>query len=134
MVKHIDKNILKQFLLDTINEISVENGFSMEKDFKFKITPNPEPDKKHDSTDDLMRLGMYTDENIKGREFDLDTTIQMLSAAPHSKYPLWINISMIEDNEKNVLFDVEISLRFRLPKTLSNQETGHPPFKAISKN
>ena len=70
---------------------------------------------------------MYTDENIKGKQFDLDTTIQMLSAAPHSKYPLWINISMIENHEKNVLFDVEISLRFRLPKTLSNQETDYPP-------
>lgn len=134
MVKHIDKDILRQFLLDTINEIFVQNRFSMKKDFKFKITPNLEPDKKHDSTDDLMRLGMYTDKNIYNKEFDLDTTIQMLSAAPHSKYPLWVNVSMIEESANTVLFDVEISLRFRLPKTLSNQETGHPPFKAILKN
>jgi len=131
MIKHIDKDVLRRFLLDTIKELSVAKGFPMEKDFKFRITPNQESDKKHDSTDDLMRLVIYTAKNIKGKEFDLDTTIQMLSAAPHSKYPLWINISMVEENRKNILFDVETSLRFRLPKTLSNQETEHPPFKAI---
>lgn len=131
MVKHINKIVLKQFLLDTIRELSEEKNFSIEKEFRFRITPNPEPDKNHNSTDDFMRLVMYTDKNIKGKEFSLDTTILMLSAAPHSRYPLWINISMIMENEKDIIFDAEISLRFRLPKILSNQESGHPPFKAV---
>ncbi len=131
MIKHIDKEVLRQFLLDTIKELSVAKGFSMEKNFKFRITTNLESNKKHNSIDDLMRLVMYTEKNIKNREFDLDATIRMLSAAPHSRYPLWVNISMIEEDESEILFDVEISLRFRLPKTLFNQETGHPPFKAI---
>ena len=60
MIKYIDKDVLRRFLLDTIKELSVAKGFPMEKDFKFRITPNQESDKKHDSTDDLMRLVIYT--------------------------------------------------------------------------
>ena len=68
----------------------------MDSKFKFRITPNFEPDKRHNSIDDLMRLGMYTEKNIKGREVDLTTLTKMLSSAPHSRFPLWVNISVSE--------------------------------------
>lgn len=131
MIKHIDKVILKEFLLNTIEELSIKKKFSMNSKFKFIIVPNQELDKKHDSIDDLMRLGMFTDINIKGKEFDMDTLIKMLGAAPHSTFPMWINVSVIKIKEDEILFIVEMSLRFRLPKIIQNQETGHPPFKSI---
>ena len=131
MIKHIDRNTLYIFLIETLNELSLKKGFSMDSKFKFRIEPNPESDKRHNSIDDLMRLGMYTEKNIKGREVDLTTLTTMLSSAPHSRFPLWVNISVSELRKEEIVFEVEMSLRFRVPRVLYNQDTGHPPFKAI---
>lgn len=44
--------------------------------------------------------------------------------------PIWINIKLIENNNK-YMFELDVSLRFRKPSLLRNQETGHAPFRAI---
>lgn len=45
--------------------------------------------------------------------------------------PIWINISVAEIGEHQIVFNFETSLRFRKPSQLRNVETGHAPFKAI---
>jgi len=50
-----------------------------------------------------------------------------LLTAGDSKYPLWINMTKINETD----IQLEFSERFRHIKTSQNQETGHPPFKVI---
>ena len=48
-------------------------------------------------------------------------------------FPIWINVSICNINEEELVILLETSLRFRKPSLLRNQETGHPPFKAVIK-
>lgn len=78
----------KQFhqnLLATLNEVAEE--ISSVKGCKFIITPIKEPDAKHNSTDDFMRLTVLTDENIQGKFYEINDVVTLLSG-PNSTYRL----------------------------------------------
>jgi hypothetical protein len=123
----------KQFhqnLLATLNEVAEE--IASVKGCKFIITPVQEPDAKHNSTDDFMRLTVLADENIKGKFYEINDVVTLLSG-PNSSYPLWVDVVPTESNANACVFELKISMRFRKPSELRYKETGHPPFKAVEK-
>lgn len=117
-----------QNLLTTLKEVAQEN--SSVQDYKFIVTPVREPDAKHNSTDDFMRLTLLTDENLKGKLYEITDVVTLLSG-PNSSYPLWIDVVPVDSNANACVFELRISMRFRKPSELRHKETGHPPFKAV---
>lgn len=95
--------------------------------YKFKLKPIDEGIGQESSKDTWMK-------NTKLRHNQIDKpksykdAIWLLSAGD-SKYPLWINMTKLNESE----IQLEFSLRFRHIKTSQNQDTGHPPFKVIYK-
>ena len=60
----------------------------------------------------------------------MDEVVAMLASfAPF--VPIWINVYYIEYEDNNIYFGLDCSLRIRKPSLMHNQETGHPPVKAI---
>ncbi|HEX8328155.1 MAG TPA: hypothetical protein VF629_11490 [Hymenobacter sp.] len=117
-----------QNLLATLIEIAEEK--SAVQDCKFIITPVKEPDAKYNSTDDFMRLTLLTDENVKGKFYEINDVVTLLSG-PNSSYPLWIDVVPAESSASACVFELKISMRFRKPSELRYKETGHPPFKSV---
>lgn len=77
-----------------------------------------------------MRLNVLNSDRIDGKWFSLDEEVATLAFfAPFVS--IWINIQYIESLNGKMFFQLECSLRIRKPSILRNQETGHPPFKAI---
>jgi len=127
----MSKETFKENLIKTVNEL-IKNKTEIIT-LKFLIKPIEEKNKKMNSTDDYLRLWLFSDRNIKGRVLSLDQVIDLFSG--HSPlFPIWINVSIKEIQECYIIFELETSLRFRKPSLLQNQETGHPPFKAINNN
>ena len=120
------KEEFKQNLIDAISELGICN-FS---NIKFVIIPVIEEGKKLNSTDDWMRLGILNKENWGEHHFSLDIIADMLSG-PNSTFPLWVSLTLLEQNNDEYIIELKTSLRFRTPSVLQNQDTGHPPFKVI---
>lgn len=100
------------------------------KPYKFAILLVSEPQAKHTSADDFLRLGLLQAENIAGRLFDLEEVTAFLSG-PNCTYPLWIEVVPQVKSTDYTLVDLRISGRFRKPSALRYQETGHPPFNVV---
>lgn len=124
----MDKEILKSNLLNCIGELGMEKDAKI----KFRIVPVVESGKNLNSTDDYMRLTVLTEKNLNNRYLDLDKVTNILSG-PNSTFPIWINIKIISNEDEECVVELQISQRFRKPSLLQNQETGHPPFRAIKK-
>lgn len=128
-VAQMDKTILHKNLMSTINEI-VSNIEVHNRCYKFIIVPVYEKNKPLNALDDLMRLVFLSEKNIGNRLLSIEQTINLIGC--HSPLvPIWINVSLSEINDTDIIFRLETSLRCRKPSLLRNAETGHPPFKAI---
>ncbi|MDE6627362.1 MAG: hypothetical protein K2K56_13490 [Lachnospiraceae bacterium] len=117
----MDRKIFKENLLCTLSEVDV-NG----EEVKYIIIPICEEGKKHNSTDDYMRLTLFTETNLKGRLLNLEETIELFSGL-EPYFPLWIDVYP----KKNNIVELQTSLRFRRPSEIHRKETGHPPFKLM---
>ena len=126
----MQKSIFKENLIKVLDEISVTMNTKLNKDYKFIVTPVQEEDKSHNSKDDVMRLWLFSDSNIKGKYFNLDSVVDLFSGL-EPLYPLWINVSVKEIHDEINTIELQTSLRFRKPSELQNQDTSHAPFKAI---
>ncbi|MGJ7923239.1 hypothetical protein [Neobacillus sp. LXY-4] len=124
----MDTESLKSNLIICINELNIMEGDNI----KFRVVPIVENGKSQNSTDDYMRLNILNPKNLENRFFDLDKVVKILSG-PHSTFPIWINVEMISNKNTEYIIELKTSVRFRKPSLLRNQETGHPPFRAIIK-
>ena len=130
LIKYMDKGTFKDYLLQTLSEISIFQNVKLNEKSKFIIVPVPESGKSLNSTDEYLHRGMLNEENLNGREFDFDTAVNMLSCMI-PLCPIWITVMLKEIRGNEPIVELQTSLRFRKPSILHNQETNHPPFKAI---
>ena len=120
----------RQNLLTTLSEVVQKDCILDE--CKFIVTPIVEPSAKHSSTDDYMRLALLTDENIKGKFYEFNDVVTLLSG-PNSSYPLWVDVVPTVSSDNICVFELKTSMRFRKPSELRHKETGHPPFNAVKR-
>jgi hypothetical protein len=125
----LTKQQFHENLLAALHKAAPEKTFNGEL-FKLVIVPVNEPNAKHTSVDDYLRLTLFDEKNLSGRFFDAEGVATFLSG-PNSSYPLWIDVLFKEQTADYSLFELKTSMRFRKPSELKNTETGHPPFKVI---
>jgi hypothetical protein len=128
MQKEMNKNIFKEFLIQTVDEI-VGNGVSSN-NIVFIINPVKEEGKKLNSKDDFMRLNILSEKNIGGKKLVIDDVVNVLCGL-EPLVPFWIDVKLLELLEDKIVFQLDCSMRFRKPSLLKNQETNHAPFRAI---
>ena len=128
-LKEMNKTIFYDNLMLTINEI-IGNRKLDDKSIRFKIIPVYEKDKSFNGLDNQMRLIALSEKNVGKRLLTVEETVNLV-ACQSPFVPIWINISVAEMGEHQIIFNFETSLRFRKPSQLRNTETGHAPFKAI---
>jgi hypothetical protein len=126
----MDKQLFKENLLKTIEELTSNQKNPSDKDFKFYVLIDPELTKYHNSADDFMRLVVFNNYDIPNDIKELDKVLDFL-IHPQHYFPLWIDVSIKEHREDFIIFQLESSSRFRKPSQLQHKETNHPPFKAI---
>ncbi|PAE17737.1 hypothetical protein CHH91_02385 [Virgibacillus sp. 7505] len=122
----MDRDSLKVNLIKCVKEL----GVSALEDIRFKVTPTVEEGKKLSSTDDFMRLNILSQKNLNGRLFEIDKVVKLISG-PQSTFPIWIDVELLKSEDTHILIELRISMRFRKPSLLQNQDTEHPPFRAI---
>ncbi|EAG2315594.1 hypothetical protein BZD61_14345 [Listeria monocytogenes] len=125
----MNKQIFKNNLQKTIDEIKQSKNINSLKD-RFVIVPIEESGKILDSTDEMMKRMVLTEENIGGKQLGINDTVDVLGGV-FPKAPLWINVSFLGIIDETAIFKLDTSLRFRKPTLLQNVETGHAPFKVI---
>ncbi|WP_328803758.1 hypothetical protein [Paenibacillus sp. USDA918EY] len=128
-MKQMDKEIFRENLQKTIEEISEKKGLRFT-DSKFVIEPVRERDKPLNGADEMMRLNILSEENIGNKHFSLDHAVSILCGL-QPLVPIWIDVHFLDMNENTAIFKLRCSLRFRKPTLLRNAETGHAPFKAM---
>ena len=128
-LKEMNKSIFYDNLMLTINEIMGDMRLD-DRNLRFKIMPVYEKDRSFNGLDNQMRLIALSEKNVGNRLLTVEETVN-LAACQTPFVPIWINISLNEMSEHQIIFNFETSLRFRKPSQLRNVETGHPPFKAI---
>ncbi|MDQ0172708.1 MULTISPECIES: hypothetical protein [Paenibacillus] len=133
MIKYMNLQSFKEYLLTTLDELSSYHNKVIGENSKFIITPVEERGKSLNSTDEYLFRGMLNSKNLDGREFDIDSVVKMLGCRV-PLCPLWIKVSLKEIRTEEPVIELETSLRFRKPSLLQNQETGHPPFMAVLKS
>lgn len=125
----MNKDIFAGNLIKTINEI-VQYKNLQQRECYFKIFSVIEEGKPLLAKDDIMRLNVLNPNRIEGKLFSLDEVVSVLAFFTPF-VPIWINVRYVEILNEKIVFQLECSLRIRKPSLLRNQETGHPPFKAI---
>ena len=125
----MNKEIFAGNLIKTIDEI-VQNKGLEQNEYYFRIFPVIEKGKPLLAKDEIMRLNVLNSNRIEGKLFSLEEVVSTLAFFTPF-VPIWINIQYIETLNEKTVFRLECSLRIRKPSMLRNQETGHPPFKAI---
>lgn len=129
MLKEMNSEIFQINLIKAINEIKEANNL-IAKMYYFSINPVLEEGKPRFALDEFMRLNVLNPKFIDEKIFSLEEVVTML--AFHSPLvPIWVNIEMIDSNDDALFFRLDVSLRFRKPSLLRNQETGHAPFKIM---
>lgn len=129
MATEMNKEIFASNLKKTIDEIIQNKGLE-QNEYYFKIIPIREKGKPLLAKDEIMRLNVLNSNRIEDKLFSLDEVVSTLAFFTPF-VPIWINIQYIETRNEKIFFQLECSLRIRKPSMLRNQETGHPPFKAI---
>lgn len=117
----------EQFKSNLLKTIATVVSASEDKAIRFTVNPVKETNVTYNSTDDFIRLWMLSEKNINGRFFTTDEVVDFL-AQPNYKYPLWVKVYLTEETNKELVFELKISIRFRTPNQLKNTITGHPPF------
>lgn len=131
MIKEMSKEIFSQFLDLTLEEIKHNEGIDTDNYF-FIITPIFEEGKVLQGKDEVMRLNILNKEHITGHFFSKKDVVSMLTFfSPF--VPIWIDVETVSSSKEQVVFELKCSLRIRKPSLLRNQESGHPPFRAITK-
>ena len=128
MNKEMNPEIFSNNLQMVIDELITDKGID-KLEYSFIINPIVEEDKPKTSIDEFMRLNVLNPQFVLGKVFAFDEIVSMLTFYS-PLVPIWINIRVIENNNK-YMFELDVSLRFRKPSLLRNQETGHAPFRAI---
>lgn len=127
MQKEMNTEIFQNNLLIAINEIKEKRNIIAD-EYYFTLNPVLEESKPRFAVDEFMRLNVLNPKFIQGKIFSLTEVVTAL--AFHSPLvPIWINIKLIDLKGNKIFFQLDISLRFRKPSLLRNQETGHAPFK-----
>jgi len=126
-LKKMSKEIFKENLILSLNEL-LKCPTEEITDYKFIATPIIEKGKNYNSKDDIMRLWSFSEKNIAGRIFDLESIVKLFSGL-NPLYPMWIEVSVYDSYNK--IIELRHSLRFRKPSEIQNLDTGHPPFKIM---
>ena len=130
MQKEMNLQIFQDNLLMAIDEIKEKKNIVAD-EYYFAINPVLEEGKPRFAIDEFMRLNVLNPQFIEGKIYSLKEIVTTL--AFHSPLvPIWINIIMLRSEDKKIFFQLDVSLRFRKPSLLRNQETGHAPFKVIT--
>ena len=127
MIKEMNPEVFKQSLHAVIKEIT--NTSLSEDKCVFLLNPIIEEGKNRNAKDEFMRLNVLSPQYIKGKKFSFEETVAILTFFS-PLVPIWINVKLI-DKSNEYIFLLDLSVRFRKPSLLRNQETGHAPFKAI---
>lgn len=129
MLKEMNPEIFRNNLLMAIDEIKEKQCITMH-DYYFIINPILEEGKPRLALDEFMRLNVLNPKFIKQKKFNLEEVVTML--AFHSPFvPIFINIKVIDSEGDEFCLQLDVSLRFRKPSLLRNEETGHAPFKVV---
>ncbi|WFR63804.1 hypothetical protein P9222_05960 [Paenibacillus amylolyticus] len=125
---HMDRTIFRVHLLSTLDEIKIRDHLKYE-DVSLVIEPVFESDKSLNGADEIMRLVVLTEDNVRNRRFTVDEAVDLLCwRLP--LVPLWIDVSLVEVVRNEGVFKLACSLRLRKPTELLHTETGHAPFRA----
>ncbi|MEK4429116.1 hypothetical protein MHB54_07635 [Paenibacillus sp. FSL M7-0802] len=128
-ITQMNKQLFRENLLKTVDEIRIQKEL-INQEIRFIVEPVEERSKNLNSTDEWIKLTLLSKENTNGRYLELEEVIKLLTGLI-PLVPIWLNISFEEIKDDVAIFKIQTSLRFRKPSILQNQETGHPPFKAV---
>ncbi|KJD46343.1 hypothetical protein [Paenibacillus terrae] len=128
-ITQMNKQLFRENLLKTVDEVKKQKGL-INQEIRFIVEPVEEHGKNLNSTDEWIKLTLLSKENTNGRYLELDEIIKLFTGLI-PLVPIWLNISFEEVKDYVAIFKIQTSLRFRKPSILQNQETGHPPFKAL---
>ena len=129
MIKKMDKSIFMKHLEMTVEEIKRKEGLVFLND-TFIINPVYEKEKPLTARDEMMRLNILNKNRIENRTFNKEEVVSMLTFFTPF-VPVWIDV---EYDGQACVFQIRCSLRLRKPSLLRNQESGHPPFRAVLKD
>ncbi|MEK3826074.1 hypothetical protein [Paenibacillus sp. FSL K6-1558] len=128
-ITQMDKVIFRAHLIQAIEEIRERDQLEYE-EIGLLIEPAPELDKSLNGADEMMRLVVLAPQNVEHRQFTVDEAVDLLCwHAP--LVPLWIDVSLVEVEQKRAIFRLVCSLRLRKPTQLLHAETGHAPFRVV---
>lgn len=130
MIKYMNLNSFRGYLVKTLGELSTYHKVELGDQSTFILTPVEERGKTLNSADEYIQRGMLNPDNLEGRFFDLDLVIKILGCRL-PLCPIWVKVSLQNPEDEALIIELQTSLRFRKPRLLQNQETGHPPFIAV---
>lgn len=129
MTTEMNKKIFLQNLQDTVDEINLQKKVNPSK-CRFKINPIIEQGKSMQAKDEMMRLNILNPNRVEGKTFTIDEVVSMLTFF-NPLVPIWIDVKLEQYTDEEAEFQLDCSLRLRKPSLLRNQESGHPPFRAV---
>jgi len=129
MIKEMNKEIFSHHLDMTIEELKIKAGINLS-DYAFIINPVTEKGKPLNGKDEVMRLNIINKDRVNNKLFSKEEVISMLTFFKPF-VPIWIDVEHIPTYKDKLVFQLNCSVRLRKPSLLRNQESGHPPFKAI---
>ncbi len=129
MIREMNKRIFLQNLQDTVDEINFQKSINPAR-CKFKINPIVEQGKSMQAKDEMMRLNILSPNRVEAKVFTMDEVVSML-AFYYPLVPIWIDVKLDQYTDEEAEFQLDCSVRLRKPSLLRNQETGHPPFRAV---
>lgn len=127
-IKEMSKEIFRNNLMMSISELMGSEDIN-EDSIRILITPVYENGKSLTAQDNIMRLILLSDENIKDKKLTVQQTVDLL-AGFQPLVPLWIDVSVKQINKDETIILLETSVRCRKPSLLRNVESGHPPFRS----
>lgn len=134
MIKEMNRNVFHSNLLKTIVEINPKQDVSK---ILLKIETCEEKGKCLNAYDEIMHLNILNMDRITEMTFTieqaLDSLTLLMSAYNMPLVPMWINVEHLCDRDNISIYKLICSRRYRKPSLLRNQDTDHPPFKAIIK-
>lgn len=131
MINYMDKTIFETNLNQALKELAEKKEVKFSEDWSYKIVPVKEVGKTLTTQDNYLRLGMLNEDNLsKVDTLSFNQVLKMLSCAM-PLCPIWIDIELKEMKNNQVVVEIKTSLRFRKPKILHNQDSGHPPFRVV---
>lgn len=80
--------------------------------------------------DEMMRLNILNSNRLEGKIFTIEEVVSML-AFYNPLVLIWIDVKLVRYTDEEAEFQLDCSVRLRKPSLLRNQESGHPPFRAV---